>query len=521
MSDRLKFILYLARQEANKRADSILLSEDLLAAMASEKSSASGRILATYEVEENDVKQHLDKQKKSLISKIKAIRGLDEILGAWNLRTREENWSEQFHADLHMAELKAQELGHKEITDLHLLWSMASNNKDIQSLLDDFGVNLKHILPFLEYEVKRARTEEQLETPAEQEALRKRNTVADHLEATRQDSGPEEETIDRAELRVDARAMRILRHAIDQARSRNHKIVTAWHLVESIAEEASRSTPEFYVENNDRLDRMRIKLADQLVKSTEEDATGKTSLSENLRSILSESARIAELRSAGIVDLHHLALALIKEAEPDLTGFLDSFRLGRDLIDDLISCINWWNNHRITRDWAAFSGSVEQIEKLLVSGDNDDDYGTFLSCRSENLIDSSFEEASREHQSQACIEQLFLAILYESESIAADILIDSGVYLDTARTSLRGAKARGIRRKNGYCSLSFKSRRLLKVALKEARAMLACEIEPEHILIAMLRERDGLAYNCFAALDLDAEFIEKELEERMRTRSAS
>ncbi|MCA9802009.1 MAG: Clp protease N-terminal domain-containing protein, partial [Cyanobacteria bacterium HKST-UBA02] len=64
-------------------------------------------------------------------------------------------------------------------------------------------------------------------------------------------------------------------------------------------------------------------------------------------------------------------------------------------------------------------------------------------------------------------------------------------------------------------------RRLLNIALKEARAMLACEIEPEHILIAMLRERDGLAYNCFAGLDLDTEFIEKELDERMRARSAT
>ncbi|MCA9804263.1 MAG: hypothetical protein KC777_19975, partial [Cyanobacteria bacterium HKST-UBA02] len=464
MSDRLKFILYLARQEANKRADSILLSEDLLAAMASEKSSASGRILATYEVEEADVKKHLDKQKMSLISKIKSIPVLDKILDASNRRTREENWSEQFHADLHMAELKAGELGHREISDLHLLWSMVSNNKDIQSLLDDFGVNLKHIIPLLEYEVKRARTEEQLETPAEQEALRIRNIVADRLEAKCQESGTEDETTEWPELRLNARALRILRHAIDQARSRNHKTVTAWHLVESIAQEASRSTPEFYVENNDRLDRMRIELADQLVKSTDIDANQKTCLSENLRSILLGSAREAELRSAGIVDLHHLALGLIKEADPDLTGFLDSFQLGRDLIDDLIACINWWNNHRITRDWTAFSGSVEQIEKLLVSGDNDDDYGSYLSCRSENLIDCSFEEASREHQSQACIEQLFLAILYESESIAADILIESGVFLDTARTALRGAKTRGIRRKNGYCSLSFKSRRLLNIA---------------------------------------------------------
>jgi len=59
LTDRLKFMFYLASKEVEKDGRKILHPEDIVRIMSSERTSDSGRILATYKIVTGDIDRYL------------------------------------------------------------------------------------------------------------------------------------------------------------------------------------------------------------------------------------------------------------------------------------------------------------------------------------------------------------------------------------------------------------------------------------------------------------------------------
>ena len=160
------------------------------------------------------------------------------------------------------------------------------------------------------------------------------------------------------------------------------------------------------------------------------------------------------------------------------------------------------------------TGPLSDIESALLTGETD--YKSWLSHRSTELLEQAQNEAWIAGFSQVAVEHLLLSIFFERSSPAADCLIDSGIYLDDTRRLLGAKRSRGSRRSASKCHLSPGAQRILELALVEARTMGVHAIEPEHILLAITGERDGVSHHCLTATGLDAEYIERTLRERMQ-----
>jgi ATP-dependent Clp protease ATP-binding subunit ClpC len=103
-------------------------------------------------------------------------------------------------------------------------------------------------------------------------------------------------------------------------------------------------------------------------------------------------------------------------------------------------------------------------------------------------------------------ESLLLGLLHEKRGVAAQLLDSSGLTLDRGRVEVTRRVGSGEQQTD---PLPFTPRasKVLKAAELESRRLHATEVDPEHILLGMARENEGMAMRILRDFDLDAEKI--------------
>ncbi|PQV64992.1 ATP-dependent Clp protease ATP-binding subunit ClpC [Abditibacterium utsteinense] len=126
--------------------------------------------------------------------------------------------------------------------------------------------------------------------------------------------------------------------------------------------------------------------------------------------------------------------------------------------------------------------------------------------RARRVILLGQEEAGKMNSGHVGTEHLLLGLVRENEGVAAQVLQKMGVSLPKVRTEIEqevspgGADAGG-----GEPKLTPKAKRVLELAADEARRMRHNYIGTEHLLLALLREKDGLAATVLRRLGLNLE----------------
>jgi ATP-dependent Clp protease ATP-binding subunit ClpC len=98
-------------------------------------------------------------------------------------------------------------------------------------------------------------------------------------------------------------------------------------------------------------------------------------------------------------------------------------------------------------------------------------------------------------------EHLLLGLLHEGEGMAAKALESMGIGLDAMRVAVEGVIGRGERTlpESEHIPFTPRSKKVLELSLREARELGHNYIGTEHILLALLREGDGVAAQVLVA----------------------
>ena len=124
--------------------------------------------------------------------------------------------------------------------------------------------------------------------------------------------------------------------------------------------------------------------------------------------------------------------------------------------------------------------------------------------RARSVILLGQEEASRMNSDHVGTEHLLLGLVRQNEGVAAQILQRMGVSLPKVRREIE----REVQPESSVGSepkLTPKAKRVLELAADEARRMKHNYIGTEHLLLALLREKDGLGATVLRRLGLDLE----------------
>ena len=131
--------------------------------------------------------------------------------------------------------------------------------------------------------------------------------------------------------------------------------------------------------------------------------------------------------------------------------------------------------------------------------------------RARRVLTYAQEEATRLNHNYIGTEHLLLGLIREEEGLAAKVLRDLGVDQARVRQVIEDIVGRGQATQGTRLSLTPRTKRVIELAVDEARRMGHHYIGTEHLLLGLVREGDGIAVNVLKSLNVSADKIRNQV----------
>jgi ATP-dependent Clp protease ATP-binding subunit ClpC len=129
------------------------------------------------------------------------------------------------------------------------------------------------------------------------------------------------------------------------------------------------------------------------------------------------------------------------------------------------------------------------------------------------VIQYAREEAIRLNHDYIGSEHLLLGLIREGEGVAIEVLKNLGCDLDEIKKAIEDMiKATGDTMTIGNLPLTKRAEKILKMTYVEAKNFKSNTIGTEHLLLALCKEKDGVAAQVLLSFDVDYDAVRKELE---------
>ncbi len=130
------------------------------------------------------------------------------------------------------------------------------------------------------------------------------------------------------------------------------------------------------------------------------------------------------------------------------------------------------------------------------------------------------EEAQRFNHSYIGTEHILLGLVREEEGIAAKVLNGMGVSLARVRQAVEYIIGTGEKKTTGASGLTSRAKKIIELAIDEARQMGHSYIGTEHLLLGIMREGEGVASKVLQSLDVNQERTRAEIARVLSTSSS-
>ena len=133
-----------------------------------------------------------------------------------------------------------------------------------------------------------------------------------------------------------------------------------------------------------------------------------------------------------------------------------------------------------------------------------------FSERARRVLSLAQEEAQRFNHNYIGTEHILLGLVRETEGVAARVLANLGVDLGKVRSAVEFIIGRGERPAQGEIGLTPRAKKVVELAVDEARRMNHTYIGTEHLLIGLLREGEGVAAGVLESLSVNLDKVRTE-----------
>ena len=128
-----------------------------------------------------------------------------------------------------------------------------------------------------------------------------------------------------------------------------------------------------------------------------------------------------------------------------------------------------------------------------------------FSERARRVLTIAQEEARQLNHSYIGTEHILLGLVREEEGVAAKVLTKLGVSLNKVRSAVEFTSSRGERPSTGETGLTPRAKKVIELAIDEARQLGHNYIGTEHLLLGLLREGEGVARGVLDSLGVTLE----------------
>ena len=133
-----------------------------------------------------------------------------------------------------------------------------------------------------------------------------------------------------------------------------------------------------------------------------------------------------------------------------------------------------------------------------------------FSERARRVLSLAQEEAQRFNHNYIGTEHILLGLVRETDGMAAKTLSNLGVELSKVRSAVEFIIGRGERVPSGEIGLTPRAKKVIELAVDEARRLSHHYIGTEHLLIGLMREGEGVAAGVLESLGVNLDKIRAE-----------
>jgi len=133
-----------------------------------------------------------------------------------------------------------------------------------------------------------------------------------------------------------------------------------------------------------------------------------------------------------------------------------------------------------------------------------------FSERARRVLTLAQEEAQRFNHNYIGTEHILLGLVRETEGVVARVLVNLGIDLNKVRAAVEFIIGRGEKPVQGEIGLTPRAKKVIELAVDEARRMNHSYIGTEHLLVGLLREGEGVASGVLESLGVTLDKVRAE-----------
>ena len=144
-----------------------------------------------------------------------------------------------------------------------------------------------------------------------------------------------------------------------------------------------------------------------------------------------------------------------------------------------------------------------------------------FSERARRVLSLAQEEAQRFNHNYIGTEHILLGLVRESEGTAAKVLAGLGIELTKIRSAVEFIIGKGESTSSGEIGLTPRAKKVIELAVDEARRLNHHYIGTEHLLIGLMREGEGVAAGVLESLGVTLDKVRGETGSVLNRRGSS
>ena len=141
--------------------------------------------------------------------------------------------------------------------------------------------------------------------------------------------------------------------------------------------------------------------------------------------------------------------------------------------------------------------------------------------RARKVLTLAQEEAQRFNHNYIGTEHLLLGLVREGDGVAARVLSNMGVQLPKVRSAVEFIIGRGDQAPTGDMGLTPRAKKVIELAVDEARRLNHHYIGTEHLLLGLVREGEGIAAGVLESLGVNLEKVRAQVMQVVNQSSSS
>ncbi len=299
--------------------------------------------------------------------------------------------------------------------------------------------------------------------------------------------------------RFNDRAKRVLALAQDEAIRFNHNYIGTEHLLLGLVREGEGVAARVLDSLGVDVSKVRRAIELTIGRGDSTKSPSEITLAPQVKSVINLAIDEARRLGHSHVGTEHLLLGIVRENESTAAKVLAGFGVALETVrHQIIATLGQVRPGMATGSPATASQSTGEFAGGRIGGPFDR-----FTDRAKRVLALAQDEALRFNHNYIGTEHLLLGLIREEEGVAARALQTLGAELDKARTAVGFIIGRGdAATAPSNITLSPRTKKIIELAIDEARRLGNRGVGTEHLLLGLAREGEGIASGILESLGI-------------------